>query len=56
MPVTIRRDPARYRPNDVPLLLGNAARIHRELGWQPEIPIDRTLDDLLEYWRTRPKT
>jgi GDP-4-dehydro-6-deoxy-D-mannose reductase len=54
VPVTIRPDPARYRPNDLPLLLGDPSRIQDELGWRPEIPIDRTLDDLLEYWRGVP--
>lgn len=49
--VTIKPDPARYRPNDLPLLAGDPARIHRELGWKAEIPIERTVDDLLEYWR-----
>jgi len=46
-------DPARYRPNDLPLVLGDPTRIHDELGWAPEIPIERTVDDLLEYWRTK---
>jgi GDP-4-dehydro-6-deoxy-D-mannose reductase len=52
VPVTVTIDPARYRPNDVPLLLGDPSRIHRELGWSPEISLDRTIDDLLDYWRT----
>jgi GDP-4-dehydro-6-deoxy-D-mannose reductase len=52
-PIRVRVDPARYRPNDVPLLLGDNRRIRDELGWAPEIPIDRTLDDLLEYWRAQ---
>jgi GDP-4-dehydro-6-deoxy-D-mannose reductase len=47
-------DPARYRPNDTPLLVGNPARLHQELGWKAQIPIEQTLDDLLEYWRTTP--
>jgi GDP-4-dehydro-6-deoxy-D-mannose reductase len=51
VPVTVRIDPARYRPNDVPLVLGDPARIRRELGWSAEIALDRTIDDLLEYWR-----
>jgi len=46
-------DPARYRPNDTPLLLGDPTRLREELGWRPEISIEKTLDDLLEYWRTR---
>jgi len=49
----VKVDPARYRPNDTPLLLGDPARLHDELGWSARIPIEQTLDDLLEYWRTR---
>ena len=46
-------DPARYRPNDTPLLLGDPSRVHADLGWAAEIPLEQTLDDLLEYWRTQ---
>lgn len=53
VPVEVKVDPARYRPNDTPLLLGNPARLRDELGWSAEIPIERTLDDLLEYWRAK---
>jgi GDP-4-dehydro-6-deoxy-D-mannose reductase len=53
IPVRVRVDPGRLRPNDVPLMLGSAARIHAELGWSPDIPLDQTLDDLLNDWRTR---
>lgn len=51
--VDVKVDPARYRPNDTPLVLGDGRRLREELGWTPEIPIERTLDDLLDYWRTR---
>jgi GDP-4-dehydro-6-deoxy-D-mannose reductase len=51
VPISIRVDPARFRPNDQPLLLGNPQRLRDELGWTPEIPLSRTLDDLLDYWR-----
>ena len=44
-------DPARYRPNDSPIVQGNPARIREELGWSPKIPIEQTVDDLLAYWR-----
>ena len=53
VPVEVRVDPARYRPSDTPLLLGDPARLRDELGWTAQIPIEQTLDDLLEYWRTR---
>ncbi|HET6764890.1 MAG TPA: GDP-mannose 4,6-dehydratase [Longimicrobiaceae bacterium] len=39
-------DPARVRPLDVPMLCGDPARLH-SLGWTPEIPLERTLADLL---------
>jgi GDP-4-dehydro-6-deoxy-D-mannose reductase len=51
VPVTVRVDPARYRPNDNPMLLGDPARIRSEIGWTPSIPLDQTLADLLDYWR-----
>jgi GDP-4-dehydro-6-deoxy-D-mannose reductase len=50
-PVRVRVDPDRFRPNDVPLLVGDSTLLRHELGWMPAIPLARTLDDLLEYWR-----
>lgn len=44
--VEVEVDPARLRPVDTPLLLGDASRL-RALGWAPEIPIRDTLRDLL---------
>ena len=55
LPIKVRVDPSRYRPNDVPLLLGDPTRITTELGWLPEIPLDRTIEDLLAYWRSGPR-
>jgi GDP-4-dehydro-6-deoxy-D-mannose reductase len=49
--VQVRVDPARLRPNDVPVLVGDPSRIRDELGWSPQIPLERTLTDVLEYWR-----
>jgi GDP-4-dehydro-6-deoxy-D-mannose reductase len=51
VPVTITVDPARFRPSDNLMLWGDRSRIERELGWKPEIPLDKTLADLLDYWR-----
>ena len=53
VPVTIKVDAGRYRPSDNPILLGDRGRIERELGWRSEIPLDRTLADLLDYWRRK---
>jgi GDP-4-dehydro-6-deoxy-D-mannose reductase len=51
VPVQVRVDAARFRPNDIPVLVGNPARIRDEIGWAPAIPLEQTLDDMLEYWR-----
>jgi GDP-4-dehydro-6-deoxy-D-mannose reductase len=51
--VTVAIDPARLRPSDNPVVLGDPRRIDAEVGWRAEIPIERTLSDLLDYWRTR---
>lgn len=51
VPVRVRIDAERFRPNDQPLLVGDAGRLQRELGWSPAIPLSQTLDDLIAYWR-----
>lgn len=51
--VAVTIDRARLRPSDNPVVLGDPRRIETELGWRAEIPIERTLADLLDYWRTR---
>jgi GDP-4-dehydro-6-deoxy-D-mannose reductase len=53
VPVRVRIDPARYRPNDLPTVLGDPGRIQDEMGWTPRIPLEQTVDDLLEYWRSQ---
>lgn len=49
--IEIKQDPARFRPNDTPLILGDRARIKNDTGWEPRIPLEQTIDDLLAYWR-----
>jgi len=38
---------------DIPFLAGDNRKIRRETGWEPKIPLARTLGDMLEYWRAR---
>lgn len=51
--VTIVQDPDRLRPNDAPLLVGDHSRLTADTGWTPQIPLETTVDDLLDYWRQR---
>ena len=50
--IAVREDPARLRPSDVPVLIGDCSRLNA-LGWKPRIPFEQTLRDLLAYWRER---
>lgn len=49
--ISIEEDPARLRPSDVEILLGDYQKFHDETGWKPEIPFEKTMKDLLQYWR-----
>jgi GDP-4-dehydro-6-deoxy-D-mannose reductase len=51
--VEVRVDESRLRPADVPELVGDPARIQRDVGWSPRLPLERSLADLLDYWRQR---
>jgi GDP-4-dehydro-6-deoxy-D-mannose reductase len=50
--VRVETDPALMRPNDTPIVLGDPTRLREATGWRPEVSFDRTLDDLLNYWRS----
>lgn len=49
--IALRQDPSRFRPNDTPVILGDRSRLKHDTGWEPEIPLEKTVDDLLAYWR-----
>lgn len=53
VPITVELDPARLRPSDVEILLGDNGKFCRQTGWAPRIPFEQTLADLLAYWRAR---
>jgi GDP-4-dehydro-6-deoxy-D-mannose reductase len=45
--VTVEPDAALLRPGDIPVLIGDATRLRAATGWSPEIPFERTLQDLV---------
>jgi GDP-4-dehydro-6-deoxy-D-mannose reductase len=51
--IKIEIDKERLRPSDVPFLLGDYTKFHKKTGWKPEIPYEKTLLDMLNYWRER---
>jgi len=52
-PIELETDPSLLRPVDLPVLRGDPGRLHNATGWQPEIPIEQTLADLLDDMRQR---
>lgn len=53
IPLKVEVDPARLRPSDLPYQRGDYSLVERETGWKPTISLERTLRDLLDYWRLR---
>lgn len=51
--VKIQLDPARVRPSDVPVLIGDNTKFVESTGWKPDISFEKTMKDLLNYWRER---
>ena len=50
--VEVWEDPALMRPSDEPIIAGSNRRLVEDTGWGPEIPIERTIIDMLEFWRS----
>lgn len=48
-------DPQRLRPVDADLQVPDCRKFKSRTGWQPTIPFEQTMADLLNYWRERVK-
>jgi len=51
--IDVHIDSSKLRKADIPLLLGENQKIKEETSWEPEVPLEQSLHDLLEYWRKR---
>lgn len=51
--IEIRVDPERLRPIDADLQVPDCRKFKAHTGWEPEIPFEKTMEDLLNYWRER---
>ena len=49
--IKIEIDKEKFRPVDIPIVQCDNSKIKRDTGWSPEISIDETLKEVLEYWR-----
>lgn len=46
-------DPDRIRPIDADLQIPDCRKFKNQTGWEPQIPFEKTMQDLLDYWRER---
>jgi GDP-4-dehydro-6-deoxy-D-mannose reductase len=53
VPIEVRLDSEKLRKADIPVLVGDNSKIRNGLSWEPEIPIEQSLEELLDYWRAR---
>jgi len=51
--IDVRPDPARLRPSDIPRRVGDFGKLHAHTAWQPTIPFEQSLLDILNDWRQR---
>ncbi len=50
-PIRVEQDPERMRAVDVPEAYGSYEKLAAHTGWNPEIPFEQLLEELLDYWR-----
>ncbi len=49
--IKVKVEPSLLRPSDVRLQIPSIEKFVKTTGWQPEIPFEKTMKDLLDYWR-----
>lgn len=50
--ISVHVDSQKLRKADIPRLVGNNGKIKEEIAWEPRIPMEQSLKELLEYWRS----
>jgi GDP-4-dehydro-6-deoxy-D-mannose reductase len=51
--VDIDTEPTRRRSNDVSEITGDSTKLREQTGWNPSVPLEQTIDDLLDHWRSK---
>ena len=49
--IEVKVDQSKFRPIDVPEIVCDYQKFHKLTGWKPEIPFEKTLENILDYWR-----
>ena len=51
--ICVETEQSRLRPLDADLQVPDTTKFRNHTGWQPEISFEKTMQDLLDYWRER---
>jgi len=54
--IMVETEESRLRPLDADLQVPDTIKFREHTGWEPKIPFEKTMQDLLEYWRKRIKS
>lgn len=54
--IRVETDPALLRPGDLPILQADPRAFQEQTGWRAAIPLEQTLRDTLDYWRSQGRT
>jgi GDP-4-dehydro-6-deoxy-D-mannose reductase len=52
-PLEYQEDAERIRAIDVPFIQADYAKFHAATGWEPQVPFEQSLEDILNYWRAK---
>ncbi len=51
--IKVKVDKEKYRPAEIPILMGSNSKTKEATGWKPRIPLRKTLKDTLDFWREK---
>ena len=51
MNISVEVDQSKIRPVDVPIIEADITKIEETVGWTPQISLEQTIEETLEYWR-----
>lgn len=51
--IQVEIDPNKLRPVDVPIIEADISKLSALTGWKPQIPLEQTIRETLDYWRMR---
>ena len=54
--IKVETEDSRLRPLDADLQIPDTTKFKKHTGWEPLIPFEKTMKDLLDYWRIKVKS